>query len=395
MSTETVSNVFVIYGCVSVVATIIIALRQPLIVAYIVTGILVGPLGFGLIQDSQAINALAEFGILFLLFLLGMEMQPRDLVRQFRRSLFTVVVSSLLFFLLGGGIMALFGFSATESVIVGVCMMFSSTIITLKLIPQTTLYRLHLGEVLISILLLQDILAVIALLAIRGMEIGGVQLGIADLLPILYLPVIVAASFIFSERILRHLYTRFDLPEYSFLLTIAWCLGLSQLAEYFHLPAEIGAFIGGLSIAIMPIARELDHSLRPLRDFFLILFFFAIGASLDTAGVFDTWDEALLVLAPSALLVILAVVIKPYVFEYAMRHSGEKRPIAANAGVRLAQGSEFSLLVGWSAFSGNLISVEVMVILQLTVLASFVVSSTWVVLKLANPMSLEVDLHRE
>ncbi|MCA8836643.1 MAG: cation:proton antiporter [Gammaproteobacteria bacterium] len=395
MTGETVTNVFVIYGCVSVVATIIMTARQPLIVAYIVTGILVGPLGLGLIVDDEAIDALGAFGILFLLFALGMEMQPRELVRQFRRSLITVAFSSAVFFVIAYAVMDLSGFTTTESVIVGVCMMFSSTIITLKLIPPSTLYRQHLGEVLISILLLQDILAVLALLVIRGFDISGVQLSIVDFAPILFMPLIVVGSFWFSRRVLRHLYARFDLHEYAFLLTIAWCLGVSQLAEFLHLPAEIGAFVAGLSIAIMPIAQKLDESLRPLRDFFLILFFFAIGAGLDTAGVFDSWDSAVRVLLPSALLITLSVVIKPYVFEFAMRRSGEKKPVAANAGVRLAQASEFSLLVVWSAVSSNLISSEVMVIMQLTVLVSFVISSTWVALKFPNPMSLKEELHRE
>lgn len=160
-------------------------------------------------------------------------------------------------------------------------MTFSSTIIGLKLLPTRALHHQHTGEIIISILLLQDLLAIAVLLLLEGLGGRGSSLKGLGLL-IITLPMLLGFAYLSSRYVLIPLIRKFDkIREYIFLTAIGWCLCISQVAALLGLSYAIGAFIGGVALATSPIALYIADSLRPLRDFFLVLFFFSLGAGFD------------------------------------------------------------------------------------------------------------------
>ena len=144
-------------------------------------------------------------------------------------------------------------------------------------------------------------------------------------------PVLIIFAYFTTRFVLIKLIARFDhFKEYIFLLAIGWCLGLAALAAEIGLSAEIGAFVAGVSLATSPIALFIAYSLKPLRDFFLILFFFSLGAQLNIGLLSE-------VIAPALLLAALALSLKPIVFRYLLRRFSERNRLAWDAGLRLGR----------------------------------------------------------
>ncbi|HEY3486518.1 MAG TPA: cation:proton antiporter [Gammaproteobacteria bacterium] len=381
-------SIFLIFSGATLLATFALFARQSMLLAYILVGILAGPWGLHLVTDLKLISQISEVGIIFLLFLLGMNLEPQDLARLFRETTMVTLVSSALFFAAGFSLSMTFGLGFADSIVVGICMMFSSTIIGLKLLPTTALHHQHMGELVVSILLLQDIIAVLALTAIQGFAMQeSLLIGIGKIL--LALSFVTALAFIVSRYLLQRLIARFDrIHEYIFLLTIGWCLGISQLAHFLGLGYEIGAFIGGVSLAISPIARFLTENLKPLRDFFLVMFFFTLGAG------FDLGMMAKLIL-PAGAMALFMLLIKPQVFRLLLRKEGEKSGFSTQCGYRLGQVSEFSLLIAVIALEGALISEQASYLIQITTLLTFIASSYYIVVRYPTPISVDDHLRKD
>jgi Kef-type K+ transport system membrane component KefB len=387
-SQSIVSALFLIFMGAALVATLALFVRQALIIGYILLGALLGPWGVGWVTDTALITNLAEFGIIFLLFLLGLNLAPQKLWLLLQQTLLVTLLSSVVFGLAGGAISLAFGFTLPESALVGVAAMFSSTIVGIKLLPTTVLHHRHTGEIIISVLLLQDLIAIIVLLALQGLETGAVSwLGFGRLA--LALPLLIGVAFLAERYVLMPLFRRFDsVQEYVFLLTLAWCLGVAQLAHSAGLSYEIGAFVGGVVVATSPISLFIAESLKPLRDFFLVMFFFALGASLDL-------DLASRVLLPAAVLGGVMLLLKPLVFRYALSGLAESGPLAWETGWRLGQLSEFSLLITFLAMQSALIGKEVVLVIQLATLITFIGSSTIVVMRFPTPVAASARLRRD
>lgn len=350
-------SLFLIFTGAALFATVALFARQALPIAYIVLGILIGPYGFRLINNASAIEEMAQIGIMFLLFLLGLDLSPQRLLQMLRKATLITLGTSLTFATLGGWVAWQFGYTLGESLLVGVAMTFSSTIIGLKLLPTRTLHHQHTGEIIISILLLQDLLAIAVLLLVEGLGGRGSSLQGLGLL-IITLPLLLSFAYFASRYVLIPLIHRFDkIREYIFLIAIGWCLGISQIAALLGLSYAIGAFIGGVALATSPISLYIADSLRPLRDFFLVLFFFSLGAGFDT-GMLGA------VFAPTLLLGGLLMIAKPWVFRGFLQWAGERPRIAMEVGVRLGQVSEFALLIAVLAQKNELISREASYLVQ-------------------------------
>jgi Kef-type K+ transport system membrane component KefB len=386
--TSIVYLLFLIFCGAAVLATVALAVRQSLIIAYIGLGLLIGPWGFNLIQDVHLIQNIANVGIIFLLFLLGLNLHPQGLIRLAGEATIVTGVSSAVLLLLGCGYSLMFGYSVTEAFIIGAALMFSSTIIGLKLIPTTVLHHQRTGEIIISILLLQDIIAIVLLLVIDGStnaETGWIAMS----KPAIAFPLLVGAAFLTEKYLLMELIRRFDrIQEYIFLLAIGWCLGLAEAAELLGLSYEIGAFIAGVSIARSPIALFISENLKPLRDFFLIIFFVALGANFNLGLLPQIWLAAL-------GLTLIAIGIKPLLYRYLMRFMRESAERSTEVAMRLGQMSEFSLLVAVMATEISLIRAEVSYLIQIATLSSFVFSSYYVVARYPTPIALSDKLRRD
>jgi Kef-type K+ transport system membrane component KefB len=380
--------IFLIFTGAAILATLALYARQSLLVVYILLGILFGPSGLNFVSDPEIISQISHIGIIFLLFLLGINLPPQKLVLMLRETTLVTGVSSLLFLIIGGGCALLFGFNIAEAFIIGAAMMFSSTIIGLKLLPTTVLHHQHTGEIIISILLMQDIIAILILmllptkwhLATPIFEVVQLTLSLFGL---------IAFSFLFERYVLIRLIRRFDrIREYIFLVTIGWCLGIAELASMLGLSAEIGAFIAGITLATNPVAMFIGESLKPLRDFFLVMFFFALGASFDLLIM----EEVLL---PGLILAALALLLKPYIFKWLLAYSDEPVAVGMEVGVRLGQISEFSLLISVMALELGVISQKASYLIQLSTIVTFIISSYFVVLKYPSPIAISDKLRRD
>jgi len=379
---------FLIFSGAAAVASLALYTRQPLLIAYILLGGLIGPYGFSLVTDLSLLQDIAHIGIIFLLFLLGLDMQPQALIATIRKSTLVAIVSSLVFAASGAGVALASGFSAVEATIVGLAMMFSSTIIGIKLLPTTVLHHRHTGELMVGLLLLQDIIAIFLLVMLTGSSDGQFEMGTA-VRALLALPVLIGIAVLFVRLVLVNLIQRFDrFQEYIFLLAIGWCLGLAELASLLRLSPEIGAFVAGVSIASSPISQFIAVSLKPLRDFFLILFFFSLGGSFDLAVL----DQ---ILVPALLLSALMLALKPLVFRFLLGRLSETPALAWDIGLRLGQNSEFSLLIAYLAASLGMIGKEASHLIQATAILTFVVSSYLVVFNCPNPIAISDRLRRD
>ncbi len=388
MGESVLFSVFLIFTGAALLATVALFARQSLLIAYIAVGVIAGPSVTGLIADPHLISELAHIGIIFLLFLLGLDLSPRKLLGQIQEAVGVTLISSIIFALLGYGVGWAAGLSRVDCLVVGMASTLSSTIIGLKLLPTTVLHHRHTGEVIISILLLQDLLAIGALLLIDTLAAGSMPWLQAGL-EFAGLPLLFAGGLVAERWLLRPLFQRFDkVGEYVFLLSLGWCLGFAQFAQSLGLSYEVGAFIGGITLANSPIAPFIAESLRPLRDFFLVMFFFALGAGFDLAGAASVW--------PSALALAAGVlVIKPVTYRALLRRYGESTVLAGEAGVRLGQMSEFSLLLVAVAVQAQTISHQAAHLVQVATLITFVVSSTFVVLRYPSPIALSEHLRRD
>jgi Kef-type K+ transport system membrane component KefB len=376
---------FLIFSGAALASTLALFFRQPLLVAYIFIGGLLGPFGVGYISNSSLLTDIAEFGIIFLLFLLGLDMQPSKLFHTLKKTFLVTLASSIIFILLGYSTGLLFSFSHVESLVIGFAMIFSSTIIGIKLLPTTVLHQKHMGELMVGILLLQDFIAIFLLVFLDS---GNIEQSSA-LRVLLAFPLLLAIAYFVTRFILIKLVARFDqFKEYIFLLAIGWCLGLAALASAMGLSAEIGAFIAGVSLATSPISLFIALNLKPLRDFFLILFFFSLGAQFNTALLGQ-------VIAPALLLAALALSVKPVVFHFLLRRFSERSILAWDAGLRLGQISEFSLLIAFVATQSGMIGETASLVIQAAAIMTFLVSSYIVVMFCPTPIASNPKLRRD
>jgi Kef-type K+ transport system membrane component KefB len=381
-------SIFLIFTGAAVLAALALYARQSLLVAYILLGGIVGPWGLKLVNDPEIIQQIGHIGIIFLLFLLGLNLQPAQLARMLREAIVVTVVSSLLFGITGAVISKAFGFSLHESLITGSVMMFSSTIIGLKLLPTTALHHRHVGQVMISILLLQDIIAIGILLFLEGFSQTGMEWKQVGTLAIA-LPLLVTFSLLFERYILQRLIRRFDtIQEYVFLTAIGWCLGMAQLAEMLGLSYEIGAFIAGVAMATNPIALFIAESFKPLRDFFLIMFFFSLGAGFNVTILPE-------VIIPASIIALVMLVSKPFIFAKLLHTSGETKGLSNEVGVRLGQVSEFSLMIAVLALNTGAIGAKASYLIQTTTLITFIVSSYVIMLSYPTPIAVSDRLRKD
>ncbi|MGD8526930.1 MAG: cation:proton antiporter [Thioalkalispiraceae bacterium] len=379
--------IFLIFAGAAVLSTIALYARLSLLVVYIILGILLGPSVFNLVSDPNLIKDISHIGIVFLLFLLGINLPPQKLAVLLKQTTVITALSSLLFISAGSLIAWLFGFSLIESILIGAAMMFSSTIIGLKLLPTTVLHHQHTGEIIISILLLQDVLAILILLILPAQWED--TLPIYEIVKMLVsLAAIILFAYLFERFVLIKLIRRFDkIHEYIFLMAIGWCLSMAQLGYLIGLSAEIGAFIAGIVLATNPISLFIAESLKPLRDFFLVIFFFALGASFDL-GIIEK------VLLPGLVLAGLMMLIKPYCFRFLLTRYGETPQRSMEVGVRLGQISEFSLFIAVLALELQVIGTQASYLIQVSTLVTFIVSSYFIVLRYPTPIAVSDKLRR-
>ncbi|RXK88209.1 sodium:proton exchanger [Chlorobaculum sp. 24CR] len=370
----------------ALLAWLSLLLRQPIIIAYILAGIALGPWGLRLVSNIDFIDEVSKIGITLLLFIAGLSLHPGKIVETFGRTFTMTVATSLIFALVSGGILLAIGLTPTEAVIGGGAMMFSSTILVVKLMPTSTLHQQHMGALGIAVLIIQDLMAILLIAFIKGKaELSLVAGSLGILKGVLLVVVALVAQRALLSRVIKQVERYRELLT---LLVLGWCFGIALTAEAMGLSHETGAFIAGVSLADHLIARVIAEELKMFRDFFLVLFFFALGAQLD----FSLMTSIAL---PALLLSALLLFIKPLVFRRALKLTGETPKFSKELSVRLGQNSEFAFVIAVIAAEQGLLSNTASQLLHLVTILTMAVSSYILVSYYPSPLaskpSLKID----
>jgi len=379
---------FLVFTGAAVLATTALFARQSLLVVYILAGLIFGRSGFHLITDPILIEEISHIGIIFLLFLLGINLPINKLISLVKETTIITAVSCIAFAIVGFVIAILSGFDLVDGLIIGAASMFSSTIVSLKLLPTTVLHHRRQGEIIISILLLQDIIAIIVLTVL---QVGKHNYFPWQELAFLFVALVGISilAYVMHRFVVIKILAQFDrIQEFVFVVTIGWCLGLAQLAATFNLSYEIGAFIAGVAFASNPIALFVSEMLKPLRDFFLILFFFALGAKFNL-------EIAQTVSLSAALLATSLLLMKPLIFKWLLQRTGTPNQDSKEIGYRLGQISEFSLLIAVLAVDMQVITEKAGYLIQVCTLITFIISSYLVIFQYPTPQGVTEKLRRD
>lgn len=351
------------------VALLMRLLRQPLIIGHIITGLLVGPTVFNLVTESETLTVFSEMGIALLLFLVGLGLNPRVIKEVGKVAILTGV--GQVAFTTGIGyllVSSLTDLSITATLYVAIGLAFSSTIIILKLLSdKKEQTRLH-GKIATGFLLVQDILATFALLFVSANSTGG--LSGSDLLDLaLKGAVLVSGLYLFASVILPRLNKLISgSQEMLFLFAISWGLGVGAIFSEFGFSLEVGALAAGIALAQFPYAQEAASRLKPLRDFFIVLFFVVLGSELDLSNI-----AAVL---PAALVLSSFVLIgNPLIVMTIMGSLGYTKKTSFKTSLAVAQISEFSLVLLLLAQKSGQIDSETLSLMTVVGLVTIAVSS--------------------
>lgn len=330
-----IAAVIVLAGALSIAAQY---LRQPLIVAYIATGIIVGPGVLGLVSSLDIFHALSQLGIAFLLFLVGLNLRWQSIKDVGRVAILGGIGQVIVTSLIGLGIAQLLGFDFSTSLFIGVAFSFSSTIIIVKLLSdKEDLDRLY-GRVAVGMLIVQDLIAMFALLALAAMGGGeslGTVIGWSVLKGVLVIVVLLVLARVVLPRIFGFAARS---QELLFLLGLAWCFGVAAVLSAVGFGIEIGALLAGISLAASGFQHEIEAKIRPLRDFFLVVFFIVLGTGL-TVGAISS------VIVPALIMSVYVLIGNPLLAMLVMRFLGYHPRTAFLVGTTVAQISEFSFIL--------------------------------------------------
>lgn len=341
-------------------------LKQPLIPAYVIAGLLIGPLVLGFIKNMELITAFSEIGIAFLLFTAGIEISFKKIKEAGLGKILIVgtlqilVIIALTFFT-----KSFFGLSGMQAAYMGIILAFGSTMVVVKLLADKgELVTLH-GRLVLGILLLQDLVAIVAIIFFTTGSFAFVPISIS----LLKFLGIVLFAIIFQWLVLNKLF-RFaaSSTEFLFLISLAVLFLFVALSYFAGISIVIGAFIAGVSIANSPYKTELESRITPLRDFFAILFFVALGTQIVFNGISNH-------IGLFIGLLVVAFFIKPIITFLLLRFTGYKEKTSFLTAISLAQLSEFSLIIGMIGLNMNELSTELFSTVVLATIISMSVTS--------------------
>lgn len=343
-------------------------LKQPLIIGYILTGVIVGPMALDLINDPHTVETLGKFGIVLLLFIVGLGLNPRTIKELGKASFVTSIGQVLIASVLGFFAVRAFGFDVTSAIYIALGLSLSSTIVILKLLSDSKEQnRLH-GRLAIGFLLVQDIIATLALLISAASANGG--LGPIDVITLVFKGVLLMTSvFLISSYVVKPMSTFLSRSqEMLFLFALAWGLGIAALFFIAGFSLEVGALFAGVSLASMSYAQDVASRLRPLRDFFVVVFFVSLGANLDISSIGSLWWQAL-------ILSGFVLIGNPIIVMFLLGNLGYKKRTSFKTAITVGQVSEFSLIFVLLGASNNQLSSDGVALVTIVALITFALSS--------------------
>ncbi len=326
--------------------------RQPLILAYLVAGFIIGPYGSGWVKSDESVSTISELGLIFMLFMIGLEIDLKKIIRAGKVILIAAgaqlvggCVLGAAFFVaiglkLGGG-----GFDALY---LAVACALSSTVVIVKVLYEKRELDTLPGRITLGILVLQDIFAIL-FLAVQP-SLDNLQIGVV-LLSFLRVGALVATALVLSRYVLPPLFHQIARqPELVMLGALAWCFLIGEIAERLHLSREMGSLVAGVALSTFPYALDVTAKVTTLRDFFITLFFVGVGMTIPVPGLATV--QLALVIAVFAVVSRLLTTFTPL---YLMKQGLRASLLPA---LNLAQISEFSLVVLQTGIAANHITKE-------------------------------------
>ena len=335
------TEVAAILAVASVVGAICLWLRQPLISAFILVGVVVGPVGLDWVHAHDQVELFAELGVGVLLFVVGLKLDPALIRTVGMVSIVTAIGQMVLTAILGYGLALAFGLESLAAFYVAAALTFSSTIIIVKLLSDKREIEALYGRIALGILIVQDIVVVLLMLVIGayGIEIPDINFAL-ELLKVLAR----GAGFL----VLIGFITRFILPlllqslarssELIVLFAIAWAIGLASLGVVLGFSQEVGALMAGISLAATPYRASLAARLVTLRDFLLLFFFIDLGVHIGVAHLATA-------VVPAIVMSLFVLIGKPLMVMGIMGRMGYVRQTSTMTGLSLGQISEFSFIL--------------------------------------------------
>lgn len=347
-------------------------LKQPLVIAYIITGFILGPSIFGFIEGKEVVSLFSTIGIAFLLFIVGMELNADKLAELGKKTIFIGIIQIALTSLAGYIFSRLLGFSDIVSIYIGIVLSFSSTVIVVNLLSEKKAITNLYGKMVVGILVLQDVAALFVLVFLGGIK-SGETLSLLLFASILIKAILLfLAAYLISKIVIKKIFNYLaHSPDLLFLASIAWCFAVAGGAFLLGFSIEMGAFIAGLSLASLPYSDEITSKLSPLRDFFLILFFITLGMQIDWNGISEF-------IFPLIVLSAFVIIFKTLIILVSMGAFGFTKRTSFYTAVSLSQVSEFSLIIAALGFSiGHLDKNIVSMIILITIIT--ILTSTYLI----------------
>jgi Kef-type K+ transport system membrane component KefB len=326
--------------------------RQPLILAYLIAGFFIGPFGMGWVKSQESISVISELGLIFMLFMIGLEIDLKKIIRAGKVILFggggQLLGGCLIGALFFAGIGLALGGGKFDAVYLCVACALSSTVIIVKVLYEKRELDTLPGRITLGILVLQDIFAIL-FLAVQP-SLDNLQIGVV-LISIARVAVLVATALVLSRYVLPKLFHQIARrPELVLLGALAWCFLIGEIAERLHLSREMGSLVAGVSLSTFPYALDVTAKVTTLRDFFITLFFVALGMTIPIPDL-QVIGLALIIAAFTVASRLLTTFTPLYLMKQGLRAS-------LLPAINLAQISEFSLVVIQTGTAANHIATE-------------------------------------
>ncbi|UGY12612.1 cation:proton antiporter [Bradyrhizobium septentrionale] len=326
--------------------------RQPLILAYLIAGFFIGPFGMGWVKSQESISIISELGLIFMLFMIGLEIDLKKIIRAGKVILFAGAGELLGGCLIGVAFFAAIGLAIGggkfDAVYLCVACALSSTVIIVKVLYEKRELDTLPGRITLGVLVLQDIFAIL-FLAVQP-SLADLQISVV-LLSIARVAALVVTALVLSRYVLPRLFHQIARrPELVLLGALAWCFLIGEIAERLHLSREMGSLVAGVSISTFPYALDVTAKVTTLRDFFITLFFVALGMTIPVPGL-QVIGLALVIAAFTVASRLVTTFTPLYLMKQGLRAS-------LLPAINLAQISEFSLVVIQTGVAANHIGTE-------------------------------------
>jgi len=369
METTIFINIGLLLGIAIGVAFLVQLLRQPMIISYIITGIICGPLFLNLINSSQEFfDVFAQFGVILLLFLVGLSLNFNYLRKIGKIAAIAGMGQVVFTSFIGFFILISLGFTKQAAVFLAISITFSSTIIIMKLLSDKGEVRTTYGRNTIGLMLIQDIIAITIMILLPSLKDGG-AMALSMALLTIKLTLFVLVVFILSKIVLPLLMQKIARSgEFLLIFTLGWCFALAGLGEWLGISLEVGAIIAGLSLGSSIYQTEISSRIKPLRDFFIALFFIILGSELN---IIDFQSSVL----PSLILSAFVLLGNPLILYLLYRSMKFTRKNSFMAGLTAAQVSEFGFIFLFVSWQMGYINADIISIFTIVALITIFVSS--------------------